>query len=143
MQHLDVDEVVAAALEPPPGIDAFEYARTGLADEVQARLKAAGLEGLTLPILDGIAKLQKQSAATGAEPLGAEVWVEPTMVSSRIMSRSMSRLPSRSISRRERSRSMIVAVPAAPPASRSPTARCRRRGAASCSPPACGAPPRF
>jgi len=59
--------VVVAALHPPAGTDAFQFAKTALNGELTTRLEKAKLQGLEAPIREAIVALAKQKAATGTE----------------------------------------------------------------------------
>ena len=59
--------VVVAALHPPAGTDAFQFAKTTLNGELTTRLEKAKLQGLEAPIREAIVALAKQKAATGTE----------------------------------------------------------------------------
>ena len=67
LASLDLHRAAAKALAPPPGHEAFSYAKTKLEGEVEAKLKAAKLEGLLPLILQGIAELKTQDKATATE----------------------------------------------------------------------------
>ena len=67
LASLDLHRAVAEALAPPPGQEAFSYAKTKLEGVVESRLKAAKLEGLLPLILRGIAALQTQDVATAGD----------------------------------------------------------------------------
>ena len=67
LASLDLHQAAATALAPPLGQDAFSYAKTRLAGEVECKLKAAKLEGLLPCIMEGIAALKTQEVATASE----------------------------------------------------------------------------
>jgi hypothetical protein len=64
----DIARVIAAALQPPAGMSAFEYATGSLENELEQRLRAHGVvQGIAKVLLASIAKLKAQAAATPEE----------------------------------------------------------------------------